>query len=92
MDVIARMSALAQPTRLEAMVQLMEADEIGLSVGELAERTSNPPNTMSTHLSILARVGLVGTRRDGRRMFYSARPSAVAEVADFLVRELCHAR
>lgn len=81
---IAVMSALAQPTRLAVFSILAGAGDDGLTAGDLAERTATPANTMSAHLLILARAGLVEPRRAGRNIFYAARAEGVRELAKFL--------
>ena len=77
------MSALAQPTRLEVFSTLTRCTD-GLSVGELAKLVETPANTMSTHLSILARAGAVTSTRNGRVVTYAAAPNAVSDLAKFL--------
>ncbi|WP_287980326.1 metalloregulator ArsR/SmtB family transcription factor [Sphingomonas sp.] len=83
MAAIQLMSALAQPTRMEVFFALRDRAG-GLSVGELANLVDTPPNTMSSHLSILARAGAVIAARSGRVVTYSAHPGAVSELASFL--------
>ncbi|WP_405053160.1 ArsR/SmtB family transcription factor [Sphingomonas sp. SORGH_AS_0870] len=77
------MSALAQPTRMEVFFALRDRAE-GLSVGDLAKLVDTPPNTMSSHLSILARAGAVVASRSGRVVTYIAAPNAVSELSSFL--------
>lgn len=91
MDVVARMSALGQLTRLAAMTLLMDAGDAGVSVGELAKRITIPANSMSTHLAILARAGLLKSHRIGRSKIYTACPSAIAGLADHLADGLFRA-
>lgn len=83
MSAIQFMSALAQPTRLEVFDILTRRGE-GLSVGELAKAIDTPANTMSAHLSILARAGAVIATRSGRVVTYAVAPDAVNELASFL--------
>ena len=80
------MSALAQPTRMEVFFALRERAD-GLSVGELAKLVDTPPNTMSSHLSILARAGAVVSTRAGRVVTYAAAPGAMSDLASFLSGE-----
>ena len=54
---IEALTALAQPTRLEAFRRLVRAGPAGLAAGELAERLGVPPPTLSFHLAQLARAG-----------------------------------
>ena len=89
MTAIAVMSALAQPTRLAVFSLLARADGNGMIAGDLAERTGTPPNTMSAHLAILSRAGLVASRRSGRNIFYSAVPDAIRQLTVFLVKDCC---
>ncbi len=71
-------SALAQPTRLEAFRLLVKQEPDGLPAGEIARRLDVPHNTMSTHLAILARAGLITVERHSRSMIYRVelKPSA----------------
>jgi DNA-binding transcriptional ArsR family regulator len=83
LEAIQLMSALAQPTRMEVFFALREKAD-GLSVGELAKLVDTPQNTMSSHLSILARAGAVVATRAGRVVTYSAAPGAMSDLASFL--------
>lgn len=89
MTAIALMSALAQPTRLMVFSLLARANKSGLTAGDLAERTGTPANTMSAHLAILSRAGLVAPRRAGRNIFYTAVPDAIRQLTVFLIRDCC---
>ena len=57
-EVIDALSALAQTTRLDTFRLLVTREPEGIAAGELARLIAVPQNTMSTHLSILARAGL----------------------------------
>ena len=59
MDAIAALAALAQTTRLDTFRLLVEREPEGVPAGELARLVAVPQNTMSAHLAILARAGLV---------------------------------
>lgn len=59
--------ALADPTRLR-LLALLEKEE--LSVNELQEITHLGQSRISTHLGQLQKVGLVQSRREGKRAFY----------------------
>lgn len=78
------MSALAQPTRLDVYTELARAQPDGLSSGVLAERIGTPPNTMSAHLAILARAGLISSSKSGRQIIYKAELAAVRTLSAFL--------
>ncbi len=91
-DAILAFSALAQPTRLAVFRLLMTHEPDGLPAGDLARQLEVPHNTMSTHLGILSRAGLIGASRHSRSIVYRARPEAVAALASFLVKDCCHGR
>jgi ArsR family transcriptional regulator, arsenate/arsenite/antimonite-responsive transcriptional repressor len=63
---IEALSALAQPTRLDAFRLLVRHEPDGLPAGDVAERLRTPQNTMSAHLAILSRSGLIRGERRGR--------------------------
>jgi DNA-binding transcriptional ArsR family regulator len=65
-------------------IRLLAQKPDGLSSGEIAIRLKVPQNTMSTHMGILARAGLVSSERQSRSIIYSAAPKAVKAVNRFL--------
>ena len=82
-------AALAQPTRLEAFRRLVRAGPEGLPAGGVAQALGVPANTMSTHLAILERAGLVASRREGRLVYYSAALDQVRALIGFLLEDCC---
>ena len=82
---MAVMSALAQPTRLQVFTMLARAGDGGMTSGDLAARTGAAANTMSSHLAILNRAGLVMAEKAGRNIIYRAEADTVRELARFLV-------
>lgn len=80
---IAMFAALAQETRFSAF-RLLAKQPDGLSSGEIAQRLKVPQNTMSTHMGILARAGLVRSERQSRSIIYRAEPTATKAVDRFL--------
>jgi ArsR family transcriptional regulator, arsenate/arsenite/antimonite-responsive transcriptional repressor len=89
MQAIQVMSALAQPTRLEVFTQLARARPEGLSSGDLARLIGTPANTMSVHLAILSRAGLISSVKSGRHIIYRAEADAVRDLALFLMHDCC---
>ncbi|WP_309083797.1 metalloregulator ArsR/SmtB family transcription factor [Chelativorans sp.] len=85
-------AALAQPTRLDVFRLLMVHEPDGLPAGEIARRMDVPHNTMSSHLAILARAGLIEAERRSRLIIYRARLEAVRALASFLVKDCCGGR
>lgn len=88
-DVIAAFGALSQQTRLDAFRLLVMHEPDGLPVGEIARGLGVPSNTMSVHLAILARAGLVHSERRSRLIIYRADLAAVQGLASFLLEDCC---
>jgi ArsR family transcriptional regulator len=86
------LAALAQATRLDAFRLLMTHEPHGLPAGEVARRLDVPPNTMSTHLAVLQRAGLISAERHSRSIVYRAELDQVREVTAFLVNDCCGGR
>jgi protein-tyrosine-phosphatase/DNA-binding transcriptional ArsR family regulator len=84
--------SLAQPTRLAAVRHLLAVHPGCLSAGEIARRCDVPHNTMSTHLGILSRAGLIAVEKDGRSMNYRADVTGFRGLLDFLSRDCCNRR
>ena len=82
-------AALSQVTRLDTFRLLMEHEPAGLPAGEIARRLEVPQNTMSTHLAILARAGLIEAERHSRSIVYRAVVDRVRQIASFLVQDCC---
>jgi DNA-binding transcriptional ArsR family regulator len=89
---IEALTALAQQTRMEAFKRLVEVFPDEITSGEIARGCKVPHNTMSTHLAILERAGLVVPRRDGRMAFYSAGVDGLRALVSYLMRDCCHGR
>ena len=85
-------TALSQATRLEAFRLIMAHEPQGLPAGEIARRLDVPQNTMSTHLAILTRAGLIEADRQGRSILYRAVLERVRQLANFLVQDCCGGR
>jgi DNA-binding transcriptional ArsR family regulator len=86
---IAALSALAQATRLDTFRLLVKHEPDGMAAGEIARRLDVPQNTMSAHLAILARAGLVRSERHSRSIIYRADLDALRELMLFLVKDCC---
>lgn len=86
---LAAFAALGQPTRLIIFQLLMGSEPEGLPAGAIADKVGCPHNTLSSHLSILARSGLVHGARDGRSIVYRADVEAIRRLVGFLVNDCC---
>jgi ArsR family transcriptional regulator len=85
------LGALAQASRLDAFTLLVRHAPHGLAAGEVARRLEVPQNTMSAHLGILHRAGLVTGERQGRSIIYHADLEGLRALMLFLVRDCCGA-
>jgi len=91
-EAIAALAALAQNTRLETFRLLVTREPEGVPAGELARLMAVPQNTMSAHLSILARAGLVSGARHSRSIMYRAHLPRLRELTLFLLKDCCGGR
>jgi DNA-binding transcriptional ArsR family regulator len=67
-------NAVAEPRRRE-ILELLAGQE--RSVGDLVVRLGLEQPSVSKHLGVLRRVGLVRARRHGRQMLYQTNPDAI---------------
>ena len=86
------LAALAQSTRLDVFRLLVKHEPEGLAAGDVARALAVPQNTMSSHLAVLARAGLVTTQRFGRSIVYRADLARLREVMLFILRDCCDGR
>jgi len=86
---IAGLGALAQGTRLDVFRLLVRHEPAGLPAGEIARLLDVPQNTMSAHLGILARAGLLRADRQGRTILYRADLDALRALVLFLLTDCC---
>ena len=86
---ISALGALAQDTRLDVFRLLVRHEPDGLAAGEVARRLDVPQNTMSAHLGILARAGLIRAERHSRSIIYRADLDGVRALMLFVVHDCC---
>lgn len=71
-------SALAEPKRLHALGMLSHGE---LCLCDLADGLGLSPSTVSNHMAILKRSGLVDSRKEGRWMHFRLADSSTAPAA-----------
>jgi len=91
-DVIAAFSALGQPKRLEAFKLLLAREPEGLHAGDLARMMDTPFNTMSAHMAILYRTGLVSASKQGRYITYRVDVAHFAGILTYLFKDCCNGK
>ena len=75
MDASFKLKALGHPVRLRIALRL--AQEGGTCACDFAELFSISQPAVSQHLKVLLEAGLVRTRRDGTKIYYSLDPDGV---------------
>jgi DNA-binding transcriptional ArsR family regulator len=90
MDAVATakvLAALGHEGRFQVFRMLAQAGPRGLAAGEVVRRVGNLQNTTSTHLGVLANVGLVSGRREGRSIIYAVARTRFTEALEFLTED-----
>jgi ArsR family transcriptional regulator len=75
--------ALAHRARLEVFFFLVRRRS-EVAVGEILEALEIPGPTLSHHLDVLRRAGLVQSRKEGTFVYYSTKPEMVSELVRLL--------
>ncbi|MDM8354071.1 ArsR/SmtB family transcription factor [Brevundimonas staleyi] len=86
------LSAFAQSTRMEAFRLLVRHEPLGLPAGEIADRLAVPANTLSSHLGVLTRAGLIKPERRSRSIVYRADLDRLRDLVLFLLKDCCGGR
>jgi ArsR family transcriptional regulator, virulence genes transcriptional regulator len=80
------LKALANRYRLLIICQLIDGER---SVGELADFLNIRDSTVSQHLALLRRDGLVASRRDGQTIWYSIASERARKLLETLYNIFC---
>jgi ArsR family transcriptional regulator, arsenate/arsenite/antimonite-responsive transcriptional repressor len=80
-----RFAALGDPVRLRLVSLLATAEGGAVCVCDLTEPVERSQGTVSHHLKVLSRAGLVTAEKRGRNMWYSIVPSALESLRAALV-------
>jgi DNA-binding transcriptional ArsR family regulator len=59
------------------------------AVGDLADALGIRDSTVSQHLALLRKDGVVGTRREGQTIYYSIGSPAARSIVESLYRHFC---
>ncbi len=86
---VTALAALAHDTRLAAFRHLVTVGPEGVAVGELRDHLGLPPATLSAHLNVLRRAGLVSDRREGRVIRVSADFAGMDALLAYLTENCC---
>lgn len=80
--VVAQLSALADPARLRILNHLRSGGEC--TVGSLVDVVGLSQPSVSRHLAILKREGLIDARREGNQLFCSVRDESIFSICSIL--------
>jgi len=80
------LKTVGNPIRLMILYTLMQGE---YSVGKLNNRIELSQSTLSQHLAILRRNGLVQTRREAQTIFYSLENEKVSSLMECLYTIYC---
>jgi ArsR family transcriptional regulator len=83
------LGALAQESRLKVFRLLVRSGPDGMSAGDIARELKVPANTMSSHLAILSRAGLIASRRQGTSIIYAPDLEGTRRLLSYLVEDCC---
>lgn len=83
------LGALAHETRLCVFRTLVKAGPEGMVAGAIAAHHGVPPSTMSHHLAMLERAGLVQSERESRLIHYRADFAGMRRLLAFLMQDCC---
>jgi ArsR family transcriptional regulator, arsenate/arsenite/antimonite-responsive transcriptional repressor len=86
---LTRLSAIAHETRLAIFRLLVQQGPDGMPAGEIAQRLSVAPPTLSFHLKELERAGLIQATRKQRQIIYAADYAGMRALIDFIMRDCC---
>jgi DNA-binding transcriptional ArsR family regulator len=85
-------AALAQETRLSTFRLLVQRGPDGLHASEIAAQVGVPASTLSHHLGILERAGLLRSWRVQRQIFYATDYEGTRQLVAFLMEDCCQGR
>lgn len=86
---VTALASLAQEHRLMLFRLLVQAGPNGMAAGALADALGIPNSSLSFHLAHLNRAGLIGQRREGRSLIYTANYDAMNRLVGFLTENCC---
>ncbi len=82
-------AALAQSSRMTIFRLLVRTVPDGLLAGEIARHLQIVPSTLSGHLAVMKRAGLLRATRQQREIRYAADLDCVTGLVDFLLADCC---
>ncbi|MCA8928427.1 MAG: metalloregulator ArsR/SmtB family transcription factor [Alphaproteobacteria bacterium] len=87
-----RLAALGHPARLAAFRLLARRAPQGVPASEIAAALDIGASTLSAHLDLLVRAGLIGRTRHGRFIHYTLDPAGTGDLLAYLLDDCCRGR
>jgi ArsR family transcriptional regulator, arsenate/arsenite/antimonite-responsive transcriptional repressor len=69
---------------------LIKHEPIGITAGVISDTVGAPHNSLSSHLAILVRSGLLRSARDGRTIIYRSDVNGMQSLISFLINDCCN--
>jgi DNA-binding transcriptional ArsR family regulator len=88
-QIIEALGALAHEHRLAIYRLLVERGPEGLYAGAIGERVGLAPSSLTFHLQVLQRAGLITQNRVSRQLIYSADFAAMNDLVGYLTENCC---
>lgn len=88
-NAIEALGALAHDSRLAAFRLLVRAGPDGMPAGAIADALGIHPATLSHHLGLLERAGILVSRRAQRQVIYAVRYEGIRDLVGFLTEDCC---
>lgn len=83
-NIVKSFIALGHDTRLTIYNLLVTKGETGIPAGEIAAELAIPGATLSFHLTSLSDAKLIGSRREGRTVYYFVKYKRVKKLIKYL--------
>ncbi len=83
-------AALAQSSRMSIFRLLIRQGPEGMQVGEISKKLGIVASTLSGHLAVLRRSGLLKSTRNQREIYYAANLTVVNDLVRFLISDCCN--
>ncbi len=87
---VAALAALGQHTRLSIFQLLVAEGAEGLAAGRIADELAVRQNTLSAHLSVLERAGMITHKRNGRSLVYRPSFYGMRALLKYLLQDCCN--
>lgn len=90
-DAAKALGALGQECRLQVFRLLVQHGSTGMAAGDIANELGVAPSTLSAHLTVMSRAGLIASRKEGRSVIYAIDLEGTRELLAYLVEDCCRA-